>query len=204
MRRGMLVPPAVGLLAAFVLSVCCLLVTVTGGSVSGTWLRKHVIPISVAFPSGPRFDAVVVPDGDGYRVIQGEILAGDGSFEVDVPGRADTIPAGKLAYTVEFWSMRYAEGFWGGTRQVTEQRASINAYQWYPDDDAQSAMKPIGLSVEDDPDLQRVLDAAADLAEDLDALISRHRELWLRRSRSGGLERSASVLQRVVDALRAG
>jgi len=65
----MLVPPAVGLLAAFVLSVCCLLVTVTGGSVSGTWLRKHVIPISVAFPSGPRFDAVVVPDGDGYRVI---------------------------------------------------------------------------------------------------------------------------------------
>ncbi|MCB9904076.1 MAG: family 20 glycosylhydrolase [Planctomycetes bacterium] len=48
------------------------------------------------------------------------------------------------------------------------------------------------------------LDAAANLAEDLDALISRHRELWLRRSRSGGLERSASVLQRVVDALRAG
>lgn len=46
------------------------------------------------------------------------------------------------------------------------------------------------------------LDAAEELATRLDALILRHRELWLRRSRPGGLERSVAVLQRVVAALR--
>jgi hexosaminidase len=48
----------------------------------------------------------------------------------------------------------------------------------------------------------RELDAAASLADELDAAIGRHRELWPRRSRPGGLDRSCAVLQRVVDALR--
>lgn len=47
------------------------------------------------------------------------------------------------------------------------------------------------------------LSEAAGLASQLDGAIERHRELWLRRSRPGGLERSVAVLQRVVDALRA-
>lgn len=46
------------------------------------------------------------------------------------------------------------------------------------------------------------LDRAAELATSLEACIERHRELWLRRSRPGGLERSSFVLQRAVDALR--
>jgi len=45
------------------------------------------------------------------------------------------------------------------------------------------------------------LDGAAALGGELAAAIARHRELWIRRSRPGGLERSCAVLQRVVDAL---
>lgn len=46
------------------------------------------------------------------------------------------------------------------------------------------------------------LEASGRLADALEGLIERHRELWLRRSRPGGLERSVQVLQRVVDGLR--
>jgi hypothetical protein len=40
------------------------------------------------------------------------------------------------------------------------------------------------------------------LAEKLEGLIERHRDLWLRRSRRGGLADSAARLERVVDVLR--
>jgi hypothetical protein len=39
------------------------------------------------------------------------------------------------------------------------------------------------------------------LAEELTPLISEHRELWLQRSRPGGLDRSARWLERILDAL---
>lgn len=42
------------------------------------------------------------------------------------------------------------------------------------------------------------------LAEFLEPLIERHRELWLLRSRPGGLDRSARWLERILEALRGG
>lgn len=162
MRRGMLVPPAVGLLGACVFLVCCFLVAMTQGSVAGLWLRQNAIPISLAFPNGPRHEGVVTLDDDGFRVIRGELDAGDGEFVVKVKDRKESLPVGDLVYTVKSWEMWYPEGWWGGTREVREQFINVDEYRWFPGDDGHSAMKALGKPPESAAAIQRVRAAFAD------------------------------------------